>query len=375
MLPTSQADTAAHSRPLMGRPERCYLQAALAAVLALGVFAAIGLWEKHTGGTWDFADRAPTFDLYALGRSLLALALSVLVILPFLRGEPSSRLAPRLGAAPLSLAWASLVLSAVCIAIFVVSPQLFSELAREDRSVEWASALALFVASGLLLWSAARFWKARRWMGRFGALLCTSGAVLFGVALFVVGMEEISWMQRIFDIQTPAVLLEENQQKELNFHNLFTNAFELLYYGGGFVFLILLPFMKEAVPPPRLLAPLAPLLPGRFTLAVSLPLASFNYDMWHLLPIEMIAFMTLIILIRMTSRAESRAEAAFFSASAVLLVLSQGLLLALGDGLVRMWDPTEYKELIIALGFAGYAGEVVRRSFASAEMPLRRAMA
>ncbi|HWX48236.1 MAG TPA: hypothetical protein VNZ61_09300 [Roseomonas sp.] len=375
MPSTSQADTAAHSRTFLGRPERSYLQAALAAVLALGAFAAIGLWEKHTGGTWDFADRAPTFDLYALGRSLLALALSVLVILPFIRGGASSRLAPRLGAAPLSLAWASLALSAVFIAIFVVSPQLFSELAREDRSVEWASALALFVASGLLLWSAARFWKARQRMGRLGAVLCASGAILFGLALFVVGMEEISWMQRIFDIQTPAILLEENQQKELNFHNLFTNAFELLYYGGSFIFLILLPFMREAVPLPRLLAPLAPLLPGRFTLAVSLPLASFNYDMWHLLPIKMIALMTLIILIRLASRVESRAEAAFFSASAVLLVLSQVLLLALGDGLVRMWDPTEYKELIIALGFAGYAGEVVRRSFASAATPLRRAMA
>ena len=370
-----QAEALPKTRRAQGRAEWPYLQAGIAAGLSAAAFMALGLWAKHEAGSWDFADRPPNFDIHSVGRSLLALVLSALIILPFLKESGTSRLAPRLGASQRLLAWSSLAMCAAFAALFVASPELFSAFAREDHSVEWASALALFVASGLLLWSAARFWKARRSMTPLGATLCTLGALLFAGALFVVGMEEISWMQRVFDIQTPTVLIEENQQKELNFHNLFTNVFELLYYGGGFVFLILLPFLVEAAPLPKLLKPVAPLLPGRFALAISAPLASFNYDMWHLLPIKMMVILTVVILVRLASRVESRAEAAFFSACALLVVLSQVLLLALGDQLIRMWDPTEYKELIIALGFACYAGEVVWRSFAAPVPRARRSMA
>src|SRR5688500_16187413 len=39
------------------------------------------------------------------------------------------------------------------------------------------------------------------------------------VCLFGAG-EEISWGQRVFDIETPSSLMERNAQKELNLHNL-----------------------------------------------------------------------------------------------------------------------------------------------------------
>jgi hypothetical protein len=44
--------------------------------------------------------------------------------------------------------------------------------------------------------------------------------LLFAAIFFIGTGEEISWGQRIFQIQTPEELQKENVQKELNFHNL-----------------------------------------------------------------------------------------------------------------------------------------------------------
>lgn len=46
------------------------------------------------------------------------------------------------------------------------------------------------------------------------------GVLLFAVASFVLGMEEISWGQRLFDISTPQTLKELNYKGELTIHNL-----------------------------------------------------------------------------------------------------------------------------------------------------------
>jgi hypothetical protein len=43
--------------------------------------------------------------------------------------------------------------------------------------------------------------------------------------LFVIGMEEISWGQRIFQMETPSVLKTHNWKGEINFHNV--DAFPL----------------------------------------------------------------------------------------------------------------------------------------------------
>ena len=39
------------------------------------------------------------------------------------------------------------------------------------------------------------------------------------IGLLVIGMEEISWGQRIFNMDTPSVLETHNVKGELNFHN------------------------------------------------------------------------------------------------------------------------------------------------------------
>lgn len=43
--------------------------------------------------------------------------------------------------------------------------------------------------------------------------------LLFSMILFVLFMEEISWGQRIWDLQTPDIFQQNNAQKEINLHN------------------------------------------------------------------------------------------------------------------------------------------------------------
>ena len=80
----------------------------------------------------------------------------------------------------------------------------------EGSLVEWIGFLAL-LASAILLLKAARNWypNASRY------LLLSASAVCF-----LVGMEEMSWGQMIFNWDTPSLVGQYNVQDETGFHNL-----------------------------------------------------------------------------------------------------------------------------------------------------------
>jgi hypothetical protein len=88
----------------------------------------------------------------------------------------------------------------------------------EDRYFENIGAISLFIASALSFYTFYLAWKARKTAGIFwGKYLAYLGLALL---YFFGGGEEISWGQRIFGIEEPAGLAEENVQQELNVHNL-----------------------------------------------------------------------------------------------------------------------------------------------------------
>lgn len=88
----------------------------------------------------------------------------------------------------------------------------FAYLLREDGAFETLTAAFLFLASGLAHLLATEL----RSLGRRKlAVLFWVGAGLF----FVVGMEEISWGQRLLLLKTPEGLSKVNVQGELNLHN------------------------------------------------------------------------------------------------------------------------------------------------------------
>ncbi len=84
---------------------------------------------------------------------------------------------------------------------------------KEDGLVEWLTFLALVFGAFLSFY---RIYFLRKSRDMF-FLFCT---FCLG-ALFVFGAgEEISWGQRIFEIKSPQFFIENNTQKETNFHNL-----------------------------------------------------------------------------------------------------------------------------------------------------------
>ncbi|MBI5824900.1 MAG: hypothetical protein HZB18_12795 [Chloroflexi bacterium] len=88
----------------------------------------------------------------------------------------------------------------------------------EDHYFENVGAISLAVASVLSFYVFIRALKTRRATRMHGLKLM----VYLGLALlyFFGAGEEISWGQRIFNIQEPASLQGENVQDELNIHNL-----------------------------------------------------------------------------------------------------------------------------------------------------------
>lgn len=82
---------------------------------------------------------------------------------------------------------------------------------REDGPIEWVGFASFLAASTLAFWAA--------WHLRPDRRPAVATAVLGAVLFFAAG-EEISWGQRIFEVDTPDVLVDGNQQDELNLHNL-----------------------------------------------------------------------------------------------------------------------------------------------------------
>ncbi len=326
----------------------------------LSIFIVTGL-EHLVWAMPMLPNKAPEQGPYALARSILV----ALVCFALVAGVAARAEAARAGKPLPARQWCAVLISFLLFALFVVifvrSPDVFNALSLEDGSVEWASALLPITASLLLGWRGGVLLMDRHraegggWIGVV-LLLCA-------VLLFVLGMEEISWMQRVFDIATPEAL-KGNIQGEINFHNLATNQIGAAHKTVGFVVLILLPFLYIALPERLPIAGFAELMPSRAVILVSAPLAAFNFNGWDSLLFQATTYLTLGIvayLAHVAWRQRRRAEAAFCVLLAAAIAGAQGLFLALGNRFVRIWDVTEYKELFIALGLLVWAAETFRR--------------
>lgn len=113
------------------------------------------------------------------------------------------------------------ILGYLLIAIFITigfvkaaeGQEAFMEYLREDGLVENLTVLFLVAGAGIAIWRGLKSWKEGRKM------VTVTWLVLAFLFLFAAG-EEISWGQRIFNIETPDFFMEKNLQKETNLHNL-----------------------------------------------------------------------------------------------------------------------------------------------------------
>ncbi|HEV2745933.1 MAG TPA: hypothetical protein VGW34_01375 [Allosphingosinicella sp.] len=236
--------------------------------------------------------------------------------------------------------------------LFLADPAQFGRLSAEDRPVEWASAFALLAGSGLFGWNFAV--RLRSGVGRAEAAL----ELLFAALLFVIAMEEVSWLQRLLDFRTPAEIAALNMQREFNFHNVHTDLSENAYYVGAAGFLILLPLIVDALTLPPAWRGLADFVPGRWVAAASAPLSIFNYGMWNVIPQQVAMMLTVLVMAAYAKAAAARGdrgESLLFAAMAAAITLGQAAFLARGAAMTQIWDASEYKELFIALGLLCFA--------------------
>jgi len=299
-------------------------------------------------------EEPPRFAAYQWLQTAFAVPVSALLVAALVaaRARPSPFDIERSGRGELLAGLVSLALAAAATAYFLADPAGFHAFAQEDRPVEWASALLLLGAAGLLALHALTRRRDRV------TLVLAAG---LGIALFVIGMEEISWGQRLFGFSTPESLAEMNWQSEFNLHNVQTDLSETLYYVGAGLFLILLPLLRDLLPPS--LAARAPfaLAPRRSVALVAAPIAIFNYGHWDLLAVQLtiiLAFWSLLAWTRVGA-ARAAGERALFLVAAGAVLIGQAQFLAFGASMTDLPDATEYKEFFIALGFAWYAATIV----------------
>ena len=89
--------------------------------------------------------------------------------------------------------------------------------AREDGLAESATAVILFAISIVTSIRLFKLWNYKKGLWKFGMI------VLILVFIFGAG-EEISWGQRIFNVESSEYFLENNAQGETNLHNMVVNG-------------------------------------------------------------------------------------------------------------------------------------------------------
>ena len=135
--------------------------------------------------------------------------------------------------------------------IFVISlyfgftdPKYFNDVfAAEDNAVEWATTIMLLCISILCIVRLFTISKEK-------SLTWKIGVFAFALVFFFGAGEEISWGQRIFNIESGAFFMENNAQKETNLHNLVVSGkkvnkivFSQLLMVAMVVYLIVIPIL------------------------------------------------------------------------------------------------------------------------------------
>jgi hypothetical protein len=113
----------------------------------------------------------------------------------------------------------------------------------EDGFIEWLTVVGLLFGTGVCFTRAKRLYKIR-------GFLFSLFTIALGILMIVAAGEEISWGQRIFDIQSSAYFQENNSQKEMNFHNLViggvrinTLVFSLILISSLLIYMIIVPYI------------------------------------------------------------------------------------------------------------------------------------
>lgn len=124
----------------------------------------------------------------------------------------------------------------IALGAHIFNPAQLNIITKEDGIIEYLSVLFLLACCCFAAILAFKFSdnRARR-------ITHTLLALLF----FVMAGEEISWGQRLFNIETPEVLENINIQGELNFHNLFGYMTDHMFIAAIFIYGFIMPVISQ----------------------------------------------------------------------------------------------------------------------------------
>lgn len=285
--------------------------------------------------------------LIVLGARLVVVEKLPAATPPPLSDPPSIRLATG----------ASLLVAGAAALLLLVDPVLLSDLVREDRLVEWASALFAMIAAGFMAGAAWRRWRNREAVGVSWLTLIV--LVGLGGTFLLLGLEEVSWFQRVLDVESPDAFINRNAQQELNLHNFATVATGNAFYGGSFVFCVAIPFLLVDRKLPARLAPLAPAMPSLAVLYSSAVAGAIVYLMWNVILIQLTFWMALAAMLLAGATGHIGGPGRYVAAAMVLIA---AVFLIDGESMVRTWDDTEVRELVIPFNLLVYSLGVHRSS-------------
>ena len=240
-----------------------------------------------------------------------------------------------------------IALSSLFLFLFIYQPSTFNSLSLEDGLVEWASAL-LFLGSSVIV------------LGTFLMSRSASNTpkgtklslIILSLIFFVIGMEELSWLQRVFNIQTPEIL---GGRAQLNVHNFATNQFENVYYFSAFLFLVILPFLRLFFSFIASNTYLRLFVPRPFIAIIGAFACAYNYDMWNVIFTQITFFGSVAILLAFSMSSSNTNDKVGILFVLLLIIATQILFLFNGVNFERRWEVTEYKEFFIPLAFLMYA--------------------
>lgn len=245
-----------------------------------------------------------------------------------------------------------LFISVILLFLFIFQIATFNTLSKEDNFIEWGSAILLF---GSCFISTFSFIKINRTLNN--SKVNKVSLALLSLAFFTIAMEEVSWFQRVFEIETPK-MFESNIQHEMNLHNFATNYVENLYYFGAFVFLVVLPFMRSLFPFISNNNYLKIFVGRPFIGVIGSIAFAYNFDMWNIIFTQITFFGSLFILFAFYIFSIVKKEKYIILFTIIIIITSQLSFLGYGENFERIWEITEYKEFLIPLALFIYTWDI-----------------
>lgn len=258
------------------------------------------------------------------------------------------------------------IIGVTSLLLMWLAPATAARLGIEDGPVENVSALLLLIASIAMVSRSIALLKRKAYASTIAGI-----GILIGVAFFVFAGEEISWGQRIFNIESGEFMQQYNWQGEVNLHNLHTDIFNIAFHFGALIFLIIMPLFRSNIeallrklrvpalmhfiPPLWIAAPsfiFIGMLDSRFIFIIEKPWAASLYLLALVIGVSILIQQLLHAL-----KLKNTAQAYQFGFS--LLLIGMGIFVSYIYGVDEQATNiiSEYKELLVAAALCIFAVE------------------